>query len=81
MIALITGIVGIISAYLVWRWDTKRRIYSELDRIYHRLDQLYKERDAALHKNNTDRLSRVTVDILRLLGRKKLLYKRLGQNS
>ena len=77
MIALITGVVGIISTILAWNLNPKRKIYAELDSIYKELDKLYARRDKALQDNNSDELTLVTSLIISLCARKASLLQRL----
>lgn len=77
MIALITGVVGIIATILAWNLNPKRKIYAEIDEIYRELEVLYTKRDNALANNDSDGLSIVTMHIVRLCTRKADLLKRL----
>lgn len=77
MLTLIAGVVGIVSTILAWNLNPKRKSYAELDDIYKKLDRLYEERDAALVNHDSDTLSRVTADIVRLSARKRCILQRL----
>ena len=77
MFGIIALVLGILSTILAWNLNPKRLIYSELDGIYKKLDKLYGERDEALAKNDSDTLTRVTADIVRLAERKNSLLQRL----
>lgn len=75
MIALITGIVGLITAILAWYWNPKRKLQAELEAIRKNLEVLYVKRDEALLKGDNDALTSVTADIARLLSRKNSLLR------
>ena len=78
MIALIAGVVGIVSTILAWNLNPRRRLYAELDGIYKELEVCYAKRDKALVEHDNDALTVVTADILRLCKRKAILLQRLG---
>ena len=81
MIALITGVVGLISTILVYFWGPqagKRKIYTELDFIYKSLEELYRDRDKALQDHNDNNLTRITALIISMCKRKTILLQRLG---
>jgi len=78
MMTAIVSVLGIVSTVLAWKLNPRRLIYAELDSIYRKLEDLYKERDEALKNNDTDTLTRVTADIVRLAQRKNSLLQRLG---
>lgn len=77
MIAIITGVVGIIATVLAWVLNPKRRIHAELDNIYRQLEELYTKRDEALVNHDNDTLTVVTDGIMRLCARKTILLQRL----
>jgi hypothetical protein len=77
---IIAGVVGITSTILAWKLNPRRRTYAELDSVYTQLEKLYKRRDKALAENNSDELTAVTVDIIRLRKKSHDLLQRLGCN-
>lgn len=77
MITLVTGVLGILGTLIAWYFNPKRIFYSQLDTIYKQLEGLYAKRDEALAKNDSDTLTIVTADILRLCTSKAVLLKRL----
>lgn len=78
MIALITGIIGLIATLAAWFLNPRRLVYAELDGIYVYLDKLYLRRDKALQNNDSNELTIVTQEIEKLATRKAVLIKRLG---
>jgi len=78
MLALITGIVGITSTLLAWFLNPRRQLYAEIDKVYKELEVCYVKRDKALANNDSDILTVVTADIIRLCARKTVLFQRLG---
>jgi hypothetical protein len=78
MIALITGIVGIVATILAWNLNPKRKIYAELDEIQRQLEAWYEKRDKALVDNDSDTLTVATAAIVKLRSRKADLLQRLG---
>ena len=79
MLAAITAALGIIATLCAWFLNPKRQVYAELDGIYKELELLYAKRDVALANNDSDTLTIVTADIVRLCQRKTVLLQRLGQ--
>ncbi len=77
MVELITAIAGIIATLLAWFLNPKRAMYAELDSIYKQLEVLYAKRDKALADNDSDTLTIVTADIVKLFTRKTVLFQRL----
>lgn len=77
MFGIIASILGIVSTVLAWNLNPKRKIYAELDSIYKQLEVCYEIRDKALAENDSDTLTIVTSDILRLATRKNTLLQRL----
>jgi hypothetical protein len=76
MIALITGVVGIISTLLAWNLNPRRKLYAELDNIYAQLEKLYVKRDKALASGDASALVIVVADIIKLRDRKAVLLQR-----
>ncbi len=72
----IVGIIGIISTLLAWFLNPKRVLYAELDSIYKKLEVLYVQRDKALVENDSNTLTIVTSDIIRLSNRKNTIIQR-----
>jgi hypothetical protein len=77
MVAVLTAALGIASTLIAWFFNPRRLIYSELDKIYLTLEALYGKRDKALQENNSDMLTVVTADIIKLCNRKAILLQRL----
>ncbi len=77
MVELITAIAGIIATLLAWFLNPKRAMYAELDSIYKQLEVLYAKRDKALADNDSDTLTIITADIVKLFTRKTVLFQRL----
>ena len=78
IVALITGVIGVISTLLAWFLNPRRQLYAELDQVYKQLEECYVKRDKALATNDSDGLTLVTADIVRLCNRKTSLLQRLG---
>jgi len=78
MIALLTGVVGIIATLLAWNLNPRRRLYAAIDLVYKELEDCYVKRDKALAENDSDTLTIVTADIVRLCETKARLLQRLG---
>lgn len=81
MIALITGVVGIISTILAYNFGpgaAKRKIIAELESIYKELEKLYARRDKALQTHDNDELTIANSLIIKLCSRKTILFQRLG---
>lgn len=78
MLALITGVVGIIGTLLAWHMNPRRQLYAEIDKVYKQLEECYVKRDKALASNDSDTLTVVTADIIRLCAHKTTLLQRLG---
>ncbi len=76
MIELITAALGIAGTLIAWFLNPKRAMYAELDSIQRQLEELYVKRDDALSKNNSDVVTVVTADIIRLLNRKTQILQR-----
>lgn len=76
MLEIITGVLGIAGTLIAWFLNPKRLLYAELDSIYRELEDLYAKRDNALATNNTDELSSITSDIIRLSVHKNTLLQR-----
>jgi len=81
MLAAITAALGIIATLLAWFMNPKRQLYTELEGIYKELEVLYVKRDKALVDNDSDTLTIVTADIIRLCARKARILQQLGQDS
>lgn len=79
MMVLITGIIGLLGTLAAWFLNPRRQIYAELDSIYKQLEECYVKRDKALVDNDSDTLTIVTADIIRLCTRKASLLQRLGK--
>lgn len=77
MMTAIVAIIGIISTLVSWFFNPKRIIYSQLDSVYLKLEGLYVKRDEALLINDSDALTTITGDILRLCKTKNILLQRL----
>jgi len=78
MIALITGVVGIVATLLAWFLNPRRQLYAKIDDVYKQLEECYVKRDKALATNDSDSLTLVTADIIRLCTLKTSLFQRLG---
>jgi hypothetical protein len=81
MLAAITAALGIIATLCAWFLNPKRRLYAELEQIYKDLEVLYAKRDKALANNDSDTLTVVTADIIKLCARKTRILQQLGQDS
>jgi len=77
MITLITGVVGIVATLLAWFLNPRRQLYADIDKVYKDLEECYAKRDKALATNDSDTLTIVTADIVRLCARKTILLQRL----
>ena len=77
MITAIVSLLGIASTLCAWFFNPKRILYAELDSIYKQLEELYVKRDKALTANDSDALTVVTADIVKLSQRKASLFQRL----
>jgi hypothetical protein len=78
MITLITGVIGIVATLLAWFLNPRRQLYAQIDQVYKDLEADYVKRDIALAANDSDTLTIVTFDILRLCTLKTRLLQRLG---
>ncbi len=72
---LAIGVIGIISTLLAWFLNPKRRIQAELDAISKKLEVLYVQRDEALQKNDSDSLTAITSQLVKLYARKAVLLQ------
>jgi hypothetical protein len=77
MLALITGVVGIVATLLAWFLNPRRQLYAKIDKVYKDLEECYVKRDKALANNDSDTLTIVTADIIRLCALKTSLLQRL----
>jgi len=57
IIALLTGIVGLISTILAYRWNPKRLLQAKLDAVAHQIKHWEGKKDEALAKNDIDGLN------------------------
>ena len=78
MLALITGIVGLLATLAAWFLNPRRVLYAEIDQVYKDLEADYVKRDKALAENDSANLTIITADIIRLAMLKEKLLKRLG---
>lgn len=78
MIEIVTGVLGIAGTLIAWFFNPKRIIYAELDSIYKQLEILYGKRDVALATHDSDALTIITADIIKLFTRKNTLLLRIG---
>lgn len=76
MIALLTGIVGLITTFLAWKFNPKRILLSELDHIDEEKNKWEGVRDEALSKNDVDNLTVAIAKLLQLRERKADLLQR-----
>lgn len=74
---IIVSVLGILGTLFAWFFNNKRMLYAELDEIYKKLEEAYAKRDAALAVNDTNALTIVTDDIIKLCQRKATLFQRL----
>jgi len=74
------GIVSTLIAYLLNPQKRKDDYRQRVIKIYRQLENLERERDEALRKNDIDKLSIVTNDIIRLRKDKTNILQLLGED-
>ena len=80
ILSIVAGLVGIAGTILAYRLNPKQKLYDQLDRLKKRVSIAEKERDIALSKNDSDRLSIAVNQLVELRKSQSDIFKRLTEN-
>jgi len=84
IVTAITALLGIIGTVVAYRYSPQRRVDKinvELADIAAERRKLEQERDKALHENNSDVLTRVAADFIRLRSHEDVLLQQRGKGN